>query len=412
MSARYAPFSPGKILQLRSLLATPPRSLDELARVRSVLSGESVSFDGLRALCESEVGFTGRLVGRVIPAVFAHAQQLVARTDATLDTLAPGVDATRSLPRDEVAGWVAHMVLGTLPSPGPAYPDVDAARLLHDTSSQQLAKLRCVCAYFDRIADGAPRGRVTVTRRTVPARTAMEWSMDPSPLTALTVDTRGAIEDADGHLQVDFANAYLGGGVLRTGCVQEEIRFVVAPEHLAAMLATPRMRDDESITVHGAERFARTSGYAFSLRYAGALHDPAPREADGSVDVDFVAIDAIDYRRGDPHTQFTEASMLRELTKARAGFVRDGRGLPVATGNWGCGAFRGDHALKAVIQWAAASAEGRAVRYCTFGDAAVGELQAFADGARAQGLTVGALWSRLRSRVDDGGAGLYARLLR
>ena len=42
---------------------------------------------------------------------------------------------------------------------------------------------------------------------------------------------------------------------------------------------------------------------------------------------------------------------------------------PVATGNWGCGVFRGDPELKAVIQWVAASAAGCPVLvYHTFGD--------------------------------------------
>jgi hypothetical protein len=29
-------------------------------------------------------------------------------------------------------------------------------------------------------------------------------------------------------LQIDFANKHIGGGVLGHGCIQEEIRFVVA----------------------------------------------------------------------------------------------------------------------------------------------------------------------------------------
>ena len=33
-----------------------------------------------------------------------------------------------------------------------------------------------------------------------------------------------------GMLEVDFANAYVGGGVLAHGCVQEEIRFLICPE--------------------------------------------------------------------------------------------------------------------------------------------------------------------------------------
>ena len=104
--------------------------------------------------------------------------------------------------------------------------------------------------------------------------------------------------------------------------------------------------------------------------------------------------------------------MLRELGKARAGWARDARMLPVATGNWGCGAFLGDPALKAIVQWIAASAEGRPVRYFTFGDARVGDLAGFAAKARAQVKTAGALWGRLRAEAGaGGGAALYARVL-
>lgn len=42
---------------------------------------------------------------------------------------------------------------------------------------------------------------------------------------------------------------------------------------------------------------------------------------------------------------------------------------PIATGNWGCGVFRGDPELKALIQWVAASAAGcPVIVYHTFGD--------------------------------------------
>ena len=48
---------------------------------------------------------------------------------------------------------------------------------------------------------------------------------------------------------------------------------------------------------------------------------------------------------------------------------------PVATGNWGCGVFRGDPELKAVIQWAVASAvECPAMVYHTFGDQRVSQV--------------------------------------
>ena len=48
---------------------------------------------------------------------------------------------------------------------------------------------------------------------------------------------------------------------------------------------------------------------------------------------------------------------------------------PVATGNWGCGAFKGDPQLKSMLQWAATSAAGRPqMIYCTFTNTAVKQV--------------------------------------
>ena len=50
------------------------------------------------------------------------------------------------------------------------------------------------------------------------------------PLVDLDIHDEGTIEDdGDYMLQADFANKYIGGGVLGFGCVQEEIRFVISP---------------------------------------------------------------------------------------------------------------------------------------------------------------------------------------
>ena len=51
--------------------------------------------------------------------------------------------------------------------------------------------------------------------------------------------------------------------------------------------------------------------------------------------------------------------------------------MPVATGNWGCGAYRGDAQLKAMIQWMSASQRGTPLyMYYTFGDRAVDRVSA------------------------------------
>lgn len=57
-------------------------------------------------------------------------------------------------------------------------------------------------------------------------------------------------------MQVDFANRYLGGGVLGGGCVQEEIRFLVCPELILSRLFTEELDDNECLVIIGAQQFS------------------------------------------------------------------------------------------------------------------------------------------------------------
>lgn len=63
-------------------------------------------------------------------------------------------------------------------------------------------------------------------------------------------------------------------------------------------------------------------------------------------------------------------NLLRELNKAIAGFslIEDAPTKTIATGKWGCGAFKGDPQLKFLIQWMAASVLGRKLIFHTFQD--------------------------------------------
>lgn len=74
---------------------------------------------------------------------------------------------------------------------------------------------------------------------------------------------------------------------------------------------------------------------------------------------------------GKVEEQYQPDSLLRDLNKAYTAFYDDGTESPprsVATGNWGCGAFRGEPRLKFIIQLLACSAAGREMVYFTFGD--------------------------------------------
>ncbi|KAL4172832.1 hypothetical protein KRP22_007994 [Phytophthora ramorum] len=183
------------------------------------------------------------------------------------------------------------------------------------------------------------------------------------------------IEDLDKHLQIDFANKFAGGGVLNSGCVQEEIRFMLSPELLVSCLVFAKLEPHEAFAIHGTERYCTYQGYGGSFVYGGNFDDMTQLVTlpDGRLrrKCVIVGIDATDYGSARVERQYTRGHVWRDLVKAYAGFAypdaHDGeRCWPVATGNWGCGVFRGDRELKFLIQWLAASLRRRELVYVLF----------------------------------------------
>jgi len=95
--------------------------------------------------------------------------------------------------------------------------------------ASQEGKLLCLLGYFERLriseeenAESFLSMHVSISRRKLSAADAREiaWEECSQPLVAFESLSRGRIEDAQGCLQVDFANANIGGGVLGLGCVQ------------------------------------------------------------------------------------------------------------------------------------------------------------------------------------------------
>lgn len=262
--------------------------------------------------------------------------------------------------------------------------------LLHtQTAPQEVAKLRMFLNYFERArTSGQPgqvlaathKGKITIER--IAQSRGSGWFKDSEitkkklMLAEVTQMGMGFEDDLAQRFiaQADFANMFIGGGVLSGGCVQEEIRFSISPENCLAMLVSPCMLDTEAIQIRGAEQFSKYSGYAFGLQYDGDHLDKTPRDDfDGTVKVAILAMDAIDFRGCDTSFKAQLATDLleRDLRKCYAAFQqtsdRDGLNTKqIATGNWGSGAFGGSPHLKAVIQWAASSARGRQLKYYPF----------------------------------------------
>ena len=64
-----------------------------------------------------------------------------------------------------------------------------------------------------------PCGTVTFLRHETNA-TAQKFASSEQLLTEMKVDDNEKIEDQTGLAHVDFANEFIGGGVLEGGCVQ------------------------------------------------------------------------------------------------------------------------------------------------------------------------------------------------
>ena len=100
-------------------------------------------------------------------------------------------------------------------------------------------------------------GVITFSRLSLTPSLLPSWHSSDQTLSCLHISTEGKIEtDGAGFLQADFANEYVGGGVLRSGLVQEEIRFTICPELIATMLFSEAMQDTEAISVIGVEQFS------------------------------------------------------------------------------------------------------------------------------------------------------------
>eukprot|EP00667_Euglena_gracilis_P011258 EG_transcript_11481 len=331
--------------------------------------------DGLRQALRG--GHEDHFLATVLPFIQREAVSLPERLGGQrIPVLGPGSRPPLRLPRPLVSSLLACAFFSLYSNNRVGdqlrelMPEINMKILLNHCPEH----VRFVLNYFDRIAAHPPKGTVTITRRALhPVLTLNEWLAAPVPLSKVTVHLDGGIEDAHGMLEADFANMYLGGGVLNGGCVQEEIRFLLSPECIVGMLMCPRMEPTEAILIEGVERFSRHSGYIWSLAFKESYEDPN-KDEDGQPLTCIVAFDALDFRPM-PHAipaQYSSSLKLRELTKAHAAFEpfqeTGAPPAPLASGNWGCGAFLGCKHLKMALQWAAASAAGRPLHYFVFGD--------------------------------------------
>ncbi|GFO33562.1 poly(ADP-ribose) glycohydrolase [Plakobranchus ocellatus] len=115
----------------------------------------------------------------------------------------------------------------------------------------------------------------------------------------------------------------------------------------------------------GPVRFADYSGYKQTLKFVP--YKPVlttAKDGMGRALTEITGFDAVDFSKTCASIQFGSRWIRREYFKAQSAFViypNTNPKVPVATRPWGAGAFKGDQALKVVIQWLAACSVKREI---------------------------------------------------
>jgi hypothetical protein len=228
-------------------------------------------------------------------------------------------------------------------------PDPDDIYIL------SLEKLKLLFNYFEQLmVKGETNLSQIITVRRISGITNYLSDME-RPLAEVTF-VPGHMQTSD-PIKVDFANKDIGGGVLRYGCCQEELMFLANPELIGLMSLVDTLEPSDAIIVNGITQYNEITGYGYDMQFAGSY-----AEAD-QVPQTIIMIDAIDYRRESSYKQWDKVNKYSELQKAMNGFKGCLPGSQISTGNWGCGAFRGDIELKFIIQWLAATITGTNLTY-------------------------------------------------
>ncbi|CAF4071077.1 unnamed protein product [Adineta steineri] len=368
------------LLQLKQKCDNRSATIDDLKNAIETFAGRSYNIDSLRFLITES--FSAEQRSYFMSAVLANICTLALNMDILCSQPPPllrsGSNRSLTMSQQQAASLLAASFFCLFPfrSDGKAKKEYDHFQnpnfntLYQRGPKEKIEKLRCILHYFERITAKMPNGVITFQRYSLHHQDSPKWALSEKGIAPMHLTTGKRIEDINCVLQVDFANKYIGGGVLTAGCVQEEIRFSICPEMLVSLLVCEAMEPNECIHLIGCERYSSYKGYSATFQYSGDYVDNKPKDNWGRKWCHLVAIDALYFR--DQTTQYHMKNINRELIKAYTGFYTSRQtpdcAYPVATGNWGCGAFNGDKQLKAIIQLIAASQTVRPLIYAAYGD--------------------------------------------
>ncbi|XP_013882086.1 poly(ADP-ribose) glycohydrolase isoform X2 [Austrofundulus limnaeus] len=259
---------------------------------------------------------------KLFPRIAALALDLPEQVKKAVPLLQRGHPASITLSQVQISCLLANAFYCTFPhrnSSGPgaeyhSYPSINFTRLFADWSERKKEKLRAVMHYFKKVLETKPEGLVTFQRCCLRDTDVPHWWNCKETLDKLHLTSQGSIEtEGTGMLQVDFASSWIGGGVLDSGLIQEEILFLMNPELIVARLFTEKLADNECLIITGCQTFSQYSGYSDRFEWAGPYDDLLERDEWARLNRQILAMDALRFKHR--RDQYNMGRITRELNK-------------------------------------------------------------------------------------------------
>lgn len=240
--------------------------------------------------------------------------------------------------------------------------------------------------------------QISFFRNSIPEKLEIKENI---PLCEIEIKENGSMYDSKATYIVDFANQYIGGATLNGGCVQEEILFAIEPELTCSMAFMEVMTENDAIRIDNSILYNNHKGYGKSFEY----ESDAIKNNNNIIKHRILAMDAICISG---NKQFREKNIMRDLHKAFVCFnlvnfdENDNVEKSIATGNWGCGVFGGDHELKFIQQWIAASfAKVKKLEYYSFKNKEMDKVTTFFSILKERYKSANNLYKALMSNSKD-----------
>jgi len=335
-------------------------------------SDTEIDFSALRKYCD-ELGKTEKVtINKLFKFMASFALELNKENFEKIPLLTINSDLSLSLSQRQAAILLANGFFCTFEDSVKqqggtyTYSAFNFVELFSLQTFKSVEKLKCLFAYFSSVHENMPKGIITILRQKCPTIPIQNIDL---PLSTISVELLGLIEDRFGEAQVNFAQNYIGGNALSNGTSQGDIGFLVSPETLISCLVCEQLQKNEAILILGAQRFANYRGFKNTLKFEDRKQiGKVERTSLGHFPSCIIAIDAVHYNQ--PEKQFLRVAIDREIQKALVGFSPKLplESLSIATGNWGVGAYKGNIELKFLIQLIAASVTGRELHYFACGE--------------------------------------------